>query len=154
VSTASRLERRVADARRARELAEADVAAFVMGNVGTWWPSKAHDEHALTERLMTARTAEIRARHSLERATEQPSQPAAARAPGRAPAGPPPDLDRPRDHVVQAVIDHEDAWPPTQPAISEALGWAADGRRIRQVQGPRGWRGILDDAQRRRRLTR
>ncbi len=84
------------------------------------------------------------------RPIDEPSTTAAADAPA-ARSGPPPDLDRPRDRVVQAVVNHEGAWPPTQGAISESLGWASDGRRIRQVMGPRGWRGILADASRRRR---
>ena len=60
--------------------------------------------------------------------------------------GPPSDTDRPRDRVVRAARDYPGAWPPTQKAISGALGWTLDGRRIRQVQGPRGWPGILEDA--------
>ena len=53
-----------------------------------------------------------------------------------------------RSHVVQAVaaaMREVNTEAPTQTAIAGRLG-LSDGRRIRQVQGPRGWRGILFDA--------
>jgi hypothetical protein len=56
---------------------------------------------------------------------------------------------RTRDEIIDAAIANREpdgTWP-TQAAVamSEALG--IDPRRIRQLQGPRGWKGILADAQ-------
>jgi hypothetical protein len=53
-----------------------------------------------------------------------------------------------RERIVDAVIEGrepEGTWP-TQSAVADALGYA-DSRRLRQVQGPRGWAGILNDAE-------
>ena len=63
--------------------------------------------------------------------------------------GPPPGGGLTRDDIIEAVIEHREpdgTWP-TQPAVSLALGKDEGGRRIRQVQGPGGWAGILKDAE-------
>jgi hypothetical protein len=52
-----------------------------------------------------------------------------------------------RDRVVRAVAElrRQDGTWPTQPVTANALG-LQDARRIRQVQGPRKWAGIIADA--------
>lgn len=49
-----------------------------------------------------------------------------------------------RPDIVAAAADWDGNWPPTQEAIAEVRGISS--RRIRQVQGPRGWDGIVSDA--------
>jgi hypothetical protein len=54
-----------------------------------------------------------------------------------------------RDAIVKAAVSYRrggGGWPPTQAAVAEELG-LSDARRLRQLQGPRGWKGILADAQ-------
>ena len=54
-----------------------------------------------------------------------------------------------RDSIIDAAIEHREpdgTWP-TQTTVSLELGKDEGGRRIRQVQGPRGWAGILEDAE-------
>lgn len=53
-----------------------------------------------------------------------------------------------RDQIVEAVIatrEPDGSWG-TQPAAAEYLK-LEDPRRIRQVQGARGWNGVLEDAE-------
>ena len=63
--------------------------------------------------------------------------------------GPPPGGGLTRDTIIDAAIEHREpdgTWP-TQTTVSLALGNDEGGRRIRQVQGPRRWAGILEDAE-------
>lgn len=63
--------------------------------------------------------------------------------------GPPSGGGLTRDRIIDAAIEHREpdgTWP-TQTAVSQELGMDEGGRRIRQVQGPRGWAGILEDAE-------
>jgi hypothetical protein len=63
--------------------------------------------------------------------------------------GPPPGGGLTRDDIIDAAIEHREpdgTWP-TQTTVSQELGKDEGGRRIRQVQGPRGWAGILEDAE-------
>ena len=63
--------------------------------------------------------------------------------------GSPPGWGLTRDSIIDAAIEHREpdgTWP-TQAAVSLELGKDEGGRRIRQVQGPRGWAGILEDAE-------
>lgn len=53
-----------------------------------------------------------------------------------------------RDEIVARAAEWRGDWPPTQDNIAEVL--KRDPSRIRQVQGPGGWAGIIKDARRRR----
>ncbi len=67
----------------------------------------------------------------------------------RSKGGSPPGWGLTRDNIVDAAIEHREpdgTWP-TQATVSLELGKDEGGRRIRQVQGPRGWAGILEDAE-------
>ncbi|MBI3749111.1 MAG: hypothetical protein HY262_09750 [Chloroflexi bacterium] len=67
----------------------------------------------------------------------------------RSKGGSPPGWGLTRDSIVDAAIEHREpdgTWP-TQATVSLELGKDEGGRRIRQVQGPRGWAGILEDAE-------
>lgn len=53
-----------------------------------------------------------------------------------------------REAIVQAVVakrEPDGSWP-TQQRVAEALGYSVE--RVKQTQGPRGWAGILADAER------
>lgn len=66
----------------------------------------------------------------------------------RSKGGPPSGGGLTRDDIIDAAIEHREpdgTWP-TQTTVSVELGKDEGGRRIRQVQGPRGWAGILEDA--------
>jgi hypothetical protein len=52
-----------------------------------------------------------------------------------------------RERIIDQILESRvpDGTMPTQPVVAEGLG-LADARRIRQVQGPRGWPGLIADA--------
>ena len=67
----------------------------------------------------------------------------------RSKGGPPSGGGLTRDDIIDAAIEHREpdgTWP-TQTTVSVELGKDEAGRRIRQVQGPRGWAGVLEDAE-------
>lgn len=84
---------------------------------------------------------------------ERLATPVEARLPsdrgGQASGGSPPGGGLTRDGIIDAAIENREpdgTWP-TQTTVSLALGKDEGARRIRQVQGPRGWAGILEDAE-------
>lgn len=88
-----------------------------------------------TELVSAERGRQIRERIGIEQA--------------RSKGGPPPGGGLTRDGIIDAAIEHREpdgTWP-TQTTVSLELGKDVGGRRIRQVQGPRGWAGIVEDAE-------
>lgn len=151
--------RRYAKAQRAVEAAELKLAAFGATTAGVWFRSLDRERRGHVERVAAALVRRLAARHAAERAGEiaavacrAAARLVEARLPsdrgGQASGGSPPGGGLTRDDIIDAAIENREpngTWP-TQTTVSLALGKDEGARRIRQVQGPRGWAGILEDA--------
>jgi hypothetical protein len=111
-----------------------------MVTAGRQAAARSADRHGATERGQPDLVSAERSRQTPERIGIEQS---------RSKSGPPPGAGLTRDEIIDAVIEHREpdgTWP-TQPTVSLELGKDEGGRRIRQVQGKRGWAGILEDAE-------